>query len=189
MTDSYPPDNSVPRVTIDLDMDPFDRWAALVSAQAGDIAEMITQFISHLEVGPLKVKIPELIAQIDAGADSILAKMQYGEEVRGIAAATGIDLAEVILFNLGYELMGVCTSIVAQDESGHTFHGRNLDFGLFLGHESINSTFQWTNTDQLRKLVSIVDFTRGGAVLHSGVVYAGYVGLLTGVRKSSVTVR
>jgi len=125
-----------------------------------------------------------------------LTSIQYGEELRGLATAANADLAETILFNLGYELMGVCTSMVAQDTSGHTFHGRNLDFGLFLGHNTTagpESNFQWTNTQLLRDLAVIIDFTKTNAdgsveVVHSDVSYVGYVGLLTGVRQNHVTV-
>jgi len=84
-----------------------------------------------------------------------------------------------------YELMGACTSVVAQDTNGHTIHGRNLDFGLFLGHNFTgpNDNFQWTNTQLLRDLTVMVDFTTtqinngtsGGEarIVHSDVVYVG----------------
>lgn len=99
-------------------------------------------------------------------------------------------MSSLLAFNLGYEIMGACTSVVAQDSTGHMFHGRNLDFGLFLGRDTSNSTtgFQWTNTDLLRQITVLTDFTRGGKVVYSTVSYIGYVGLLTGVRKNGVTV-
>ena len=50
-----------------------------------------------------------------------------------IANATGLPQGEVVLYNVFYEVFTFCTSIVAQDEAGHLYHGRNLDFGLFLG--------------------------------------------------------
>jgi hypothetical protein len=87
--------------------------------------------------------------------------------------------------------MGACTSVVAQDPSGHTFHGRNLDFGLFLGHNATggpDANFQWTNTQLLRDLAVVIDFTQGGEVIHSDVSYVGYVGMLTGVRHGKVSV-
>lgn len=43
-------------------------------------------------------------------------------------------------------------------------------------------------TELLRPLVTIVDFTRNGSTLYSSVAYAGYVGLLTGVRQQRQTV-
>jgi acid ceramidase len=91
----------------------------------------------------------------------------YGDEIRGIQSATGLKMSSLLAFNLGYEIMGACTSVVAQDTSGHTFHGRNLDFGLFLGFNASsgpNENFQWTNTDLLRQITVLTDFTRGGQV-------------------------
>jgi acid ceramidase len=165
-----------------------DRWTELAMLQKYNMKAMIEGFIEHFEVGPWG-KVPEILANINANADTILDRMPYGEEIRGIAAASDLDLAELILFNLGYEIMGACTSVVAQDSSGNLYHGRNLDFGLFLGHNLDNpgNDFQWTNAEQLRALTVIVDFTRGGQKLYSAVVYVGYVGLLTGVRAGGVT--
>ena len=58
---------------------------------------------------------------------------EYKEELAGISNATGISLGEITLFNVFYEFFSVCTSIVAESEDGVMYHGRNLDFGLFLG--------------------------------------------------------
>ena len=91
----------------------------------------------------------------------------YGDEVRGIQSATQIEMSSLLAFNLGYEIMGACTSTVAQDINGKMIHGRNLDFGLFLGSNfssGPNENFQWTNTDLLRQITVITDFTRAGQV-------------------------
>ena len=103
---------------------------------------------------------------------------------------TELDMSSLLAFNLGYEIMGFCTSVVAQDTIGHTYHGRNLDFGLFLGFNMSgpNENFQWVNTELLRHTTVLTDITRGGQLLYSSVSYIGYVGLLTGVRKGGVTV-
>lgn len=58
----------------------------------------------------------------------------YYRELIGVTKASGLTLGEVTLFNVFYEFFSVCTSIVVQDTHGHMFHGRNLDFGLFLGY-------------------------------------------------------
>jgi hypothetical protein len=42
----------------------------------------------------------------------------------GIANATGIDVAAIILFNIGYELEGGCTSMVVKDDNGLVYHVR-----------------------------------------------------------------
>ena len=57
----------------------------------------------------------------------------YHEEMVGISKATNITFGEVVLYNVFYEIFTVCTSIIAQGSDGRMYHGRNLDFGLFLG--------------------------------------------------------
>ena len=106
---------------------------------------------------------------LDVHQEELLRRMPngYGEEIRGIQRATKLPMASLLVFNLGYEIMGACTSTVAQDANGHTIHGRNLDFGLCLGSNfssGPNNNFQWTNTDLLRQITVVTDFVRGGQV-------------------------
>ena len=42
-------------------------------------------------------------------------------------------VGDIILYNIFYEIFSMCTSIVAESETGELIHGRNLDFGLFVG--------------------------------------------------------
>jgi len=106
----------------------------------------------------------------------------YGAELQAIATATKIPICEIIVYNLAYEILGGCTSVVAEDAAGNIHHARNLDFGLgpFNGSE-----MQWQLTDALRPLIFNVNFTKGGNVLFSGVHYAGYIGALTHVKKGA----
>lgn len=62
----------------------------------------------------------------------------FGDEIKGIADASGIDLGDVVFYNIFYEIFTICTSIVAQDSQGKMYHARNLDFGLFLGWDLSN---------------------------------------------------
>ena len=57
----------------------------------------------------------------------------YLSELKGIARAAALPLGEVTLYNIFYEVFTVCTSVISQGKDGHMYHGRNLDFGLFLG--------------------------------------------------------
>lgn len=153
---------------------------------------MVNEFVNHLAKFPGN-KWENFLTYLDANQDMLLGRMpnNYGDEIRGLQAATDLPMSSLLAFNLGYELMGACTSTVAQDASGHTYHGRNLDFGLFLGanfSSGPNENFQWTNTELLRQITIVTDFTRGGKVLYTSVSYIGYVGLLTGVQKGTVSV-
>ncbi len=108
-----------------------DRWTAAVTPKAAQIESMIDSVIAML---PEKFQ-KEIIPIIDANITRFLAAIpsDYAGELRGIAAATKVDIGKIFLFNIAYELEGMCTSIVAQDSNGNVFHARNLDFGLFLG--------------------------------------------------------
>lgn len=57
----------------------------------------------------------------------------YREEIAGISLVSGLPVSEVTLYNIFYEVFTFCTSIIVQDSTGRLYHGRNLDFGLFLG--------------------------------------------------------
>ena len=57
----------------------------------------------------------------------------YGDEMKGISLVTGVPLGEIVLYNIFYEVSSFCTSVVGQDQNGTIFHGRNLDFGGFMG--------------------------------------------------------
>jgi len=65
--------------------------------------DMIDAFLEHLEIGPLQQDIPELLEAIGDHADTILTRMPYGDELKGLATSAGADIAKVILFNLGYD--------------------------------------------------------------------------------------
>ena len=54
-----------------------------------------------------------------------------GEEIKGIASATGIEPSVILIYNMFYTVFGACTSIVAESEAEHVYHVRNLDFGLW----------------------------------------------------------
>jgi N-acylethanolamine-hydrolysing acid amidase len=98
---------------------------------------------------------------------------EYAEEIRAGATAAGIPLGKATLLNIIYEVEAGCTSIVAQDSKGNIVHGRNLDFNL---------------AAVLRNLTIQVEFQKGGKTLYWGTTYAGYYGLLTGMRPGGFAV-
>ncbi|XP_073397278.1 N-acylethanolamine-hydrolyzing acid amidase-like isoform X2 [Dendrobates tinctorius] len=66
-----------------------------------------------------------------------------------------------------------CTSIIAQDDKGNVYHGRNLDYDF---------------PDILRKLTMDLDFIQNEKVAYTGTTFLGYVGLWTGQRPYVFTV-
>jgi len=75
--------------------------------------------------------------------------------------------------NIFYEIEAGCTSIVAQDEQGIMFHVRNLDFDM---------------AKTLRKLVIRVQYQKQGKTLFWATSFAGYVGVLTGMKPGSFAI-
>jgi len=76
MESSYPPDNALPRYSVNLDLPQSERWADLGKQYGAAMIVMIEEVLQHLEKGPLKIRIPELIKKIDDNADMILGRMQ-----------------------------------------------------------------------------------------------------------------
>jgi hypothetical protein len=87
--------------------------------------------------------------------------------MEGIAAIAGLPLHLVVAFNTFLDMMMGCTSGTAPSrQTEEILHFRSLDWGM----------------EELRPLVIQVEFIRGGTVVARGVTYAGYIGILTGVR-------
>ena len=120
-----------------------------------------------------------------AGAEKEMARFppDYAAEIRGVAAATGVPLGFIFVLNVAYELIGLCTSIVAQDAAGNVWHGRNLDFGIFMGTDPQHHT--WALTQPLRDALVNVEFRRGGRPLFNATTYAGFVGVHSGMRSGA----
>jgi len=182
----YPPpaNTTISWVTINMDLAPEDRWTEVTKPLAAQIETLIDNVIDLL---PEKFR-NELIPYVNAHAATICNDFPqpYGQEIVGISKATGIDLGRLVLMNVAYELEGVCTSIVAQDAQGNLFHARNLDFGLFLGWDQTNKT--WKVAEALRPLLFNAHFVRNGTELYKSVAYAGFVGLLTGMKTGAFSI-
>jgi len=104
----------------------------------------------------------------------------FGDEIRGVAQASEMPLADVFLYNIFYEIFTLCTSIVGQDDHGKIYHARNLDFGLFVGWDIKNDT--WLLSEYLRPLIVNLNFSQGGEVQYRATSFLGFVGLITGVK-------
>ncbi|NP_001087503.1 N-acylsphingosine amidohydrolase (acid ceramidase) 1 L homeolog precursor [Xenopus laevis] len=181
---TYPPSGptfkgNVSWYTVNLDQAPQERWQKLISEKKTALSILIQAikdlatsfFPSEKIIKLVDTKLPLLIGTLPC---------PFGEEIKGIADASGLPLGEVMLFNIFYEVFTVCTSVVAEDKSGKLYHARNLDFGLFLGWDVKNNS--WMVTQLLRPLVVNVDFQRNGKTVFVSTSFAGYVGMLTGMK-------
>jgi len=181
----YPPPNNtiVDKFVINLDLAPEHRWDDLVNAKKTEIMNLRTALV-NLTGSILDGKILKLIDQLMPELLDTLPS-PFKEEMQGLSSVSGMPLGEVVLYNLFYEFFTVCTSIVAEDANGEIFHARNLDFGLFLGWDL--QKHSWAMTEVLRPTVVQLDFQKGGKTVYKAVNFAGYLGILTGMKPNKFT--
>merc|ERR1719445_2755933 len=183
MTPAYPPspDRLLPEFVIDLDADAKKRWEGPTKHFKEGINKMIKLVTGSDTVG-------RVASALSKNMDEYLGywPKDWGDELRGIASTLDAKLDDIFLYNIAYELFGLCTSIVAQDDTGHLYHGRNLDFGLW---PAVNWTeVQWDLTEDLRSILFNVNFTKGGELAYRTTVFGGYIGLLTGMKKGALSI-
>jgi acid ceramidase len=184
--DLYPPPvtKPIPWYTINLDDPPETRWNEVSKAYATNITTLIG--VIKEVVGALFG--PKLIEWVDSDMGAWDKKLPepYATEIASIANITGINLGEIVLYNIFYEVFTVCTSIVAQDNNDKLYHARNLDFGLFLGWDV--KTNDWAVTEKLRDIIININWTRGGQTVYKSVNFAGYIGIYNGVKQNGFTI-
>lgn len=180
----YPPKGptfkgSVSWYTIDLDLPPQKRWTSVITDKKKDLDIMIQ---TVRDLADAFVPSGKLINLVDFTLPLMAETLPnpFKDEMKGIAADSGIPLGEIVLFNIFYEIFTVCTSVVAEDTKGNLVHGRNLDFGLFMGWDVKNKS--WTVSEKLKPLVVNLDFRRNNKTVFKSTNFAGYVGMLTGLK-------
>lgn len=181
-TDAYPPPDTTKLdwVTVDLNVDPTLRWKEAILPVKQEIKDLVSTITDYVN------KYVLTAADVAFGILGNTLPEPYKSEMKGIADTLEMPYGEVILYNIFYELFTVCTSIVAEDPSGKLYHGRNLDFGLFLGWDDQNDT--WILTERLRKVLVNVDFVKDGKTQYQSVSFLGYVGLMTAIKPHVFTI-
>ena len=177
---AYPPNitHKVPTWIVDLDEPAHERWKNISIFYRNRIKGMLDNVKEFLrQLGTLGRII---LGLIDGFAGKLMETLPspYKEEIFGISKYCGINLGEIVLYNMFYELttLGWCVSLVAQDTKGELYLARNLDFGLH-ADKSRKSI-----TDVCRPLLINVHFVKGGKVLFKSVNFAGYIGSITSIR-------
>ncbi|XP_022795915.1 acid ceramidase-like [Stylophora pistillata] len=184
VTGAYPPTESeIPWEVVNLDLPPEIRYNDLVGKKIKELQNVnnyLKNFTSFILNGKLYDFFDKDLAYLVFTLPS-----PYKEEIIGLSMAAGIPLGQMLFFNIFYEIMAFCTSIVAEDKSGTLFHARNMDFGIFMGWDEKNNT--WTMTEILRTLAVNIDFQRNGQTVYKSVTYAGFVGVFTGIKPGVLT--
>jgi beta subunit of N-acylethanolamine-hydrolyzing acid amidase len=160
----------IPTYIIDMSLPPEERWV-----------QMAKDYVGH----PAMAKIKDLFDQVVGktgypiglihGVSNLLLRRLYSpeetKEIKGFADVVGLDLYYLIAFNTFLDTFMGCTSGAAnvKDSKGEMrlLHFRTLDWGM----------------DELRQIMVTCEFVEDGKPVATTVGYAGYVGVLTGVRK------
>ncbi|XP_006007644.1 N-acylethanolamine-hydrolyzing acid amidase-like [Latimeria chalumnae] len=160
------------KVQVCLDVAASKRWAPLLKEfKKQEVKKVICDMARKSVEPPALYPVAKRIA-VQAFKRN---RRGYASELRGLAKLLGVNLGDLILFNFIFEHPAhkYCTSIVAQDTNGTIYHGRNFDFDI---------------SDGLQSLTIDVEFKRKGKVVFSGTTFVGYVGLLTGQRPNKFSI-
>lgn len=161
-----------PRFTIDLSLPPEQRYLEVCAALKSEIRGLTSLFDEVVGgmVRFLPIKWLHFVCRI-------LLRGVYNKtenaELKGISKATGVSMYLLVCFNVLLDLFMGCSSggaaIGAEAGGSKMTHFRTLDWGM----------------PSLRRIIVQLDFVKKarGPVIASSITYAGFVGVLTGVRK------
>jgi hypothetical protein len=162
----------VPTYVIDLDLPPLVRWAKICSDKTyaqtmGNLIRALSDFFDN----------SSLVVELGRTINLLYFPKEYAEEIQGCALAMGVEFGWLTFVNIGYEVSEACTSIVAQTAAGKIYHVRNMDFwdGIWL-------------TDHLKNLTMTVQYNKDGKTLFYATSFAGYVGVLSGMKPKAFSI-
>jgi len=150
---------------IDLDLPPEERFRDVILSKKEEIKSFADIFLDTL---------PSVLLDNLKYLEPIVSQHQeFYHELLGVAKYANISFEEAFAFNLIYEILASCTSIVSIDKHGNIIHGRNLDYpyGEYI------STF----------LVRL-EFYRNGTLMYEGDGNAGFLGLVTGLKRNKFAI-
>ncbi|RHZ64489.1 hypothetical protein CDV55_102490 [Aspergillus turcosus] len=164
-----------PIYRIDLSRPPAERYIEVAKKYRNELISLTTLFDSLVES-----VAPNISLQWVRRVARLFLRRVYSseetEEIRGISAATGIEMYLIVSLNVFLDVLMGCTSGAARsqdkdkDTTPRMLHFRTLDWGM----------------DALRRVLVQFEYVRGpdyDTVLATNITYIGFVGLLTGVRK------
>lgn len=184
----------IPTYRIDLSLPPSERYirlAADFSPRMREITPLFDKFLASVIPWLFLRRILELVA-------SFLLRRVYSyeetQELQGIAKASGVDMYFLVALNVLLDSLLGCTSggVLTQPQSSRGIKqdplGRRERLGTPDGNPRMMHfrTLDW-GMDELRSLLVVLEFVRSKSegpqeIIGRSITYAGFVGLLTGVR-------
>jgi acid ceramidase len=181
--------NRAPVYIIELNQTASQRWNQIGQIYGKNIEMLVGNLTKWLIPMLDRLNFTNAYNQtLDFMENSVLPKIQnpYHDEIVGLATAANLPPGMIVLYNIFYEVFTVCTSIVAIDDNNHMYHARNLDFGLLLGWNNV--THEWGVTENLRKMIFTLDWQRNGQHVFYSTQFAGYIGVLSGMKTGAFSV-
>ncbi|KIX09127.1 uncharacterized protein Z518_00205 [Rhinocladiella mackenziei CBS 650.93] len=168
-----------PKFTIDLSLNPEDRYKALATAYQTEVRGLTGLFNALLR----DIGLPGSYHGLVNGAARLLLRGVHSPietaELRGISQVTGIPMYLLVSFNVILDALMGCTSgaVKTLEDGQPKSQAKMLHF----------RTLDWT-MDPLRSIIVQLDFVRSRSanpsrVLARSITYVGFVGILTGVRE------
>ncbi|KAF3089758.1 hypothetical protein TWF569_001525 [Orbilia oligospora] len=163
-----------PVYIVNLDLPPRQRYQEIGKDFKDQFLELTPLFDSILATLPYN-KLISFIAR------AILRRVHNSEEqdeIKGLVDVTGIPLFLMIAFNTFLDTFMGCTSGAVRlaenpyatepssEDRDKMVHFRTLDWGM----------------DELRDFIIQIDYQKEGKTIAHAITYAGFVGVLTGVR-------
>ncbi|CAG9314588.1 unnamed protein product [Blepharisma stoltei] len=153
------------RFVVNLNEDPDIRWKEIIVSKMKYI-KLFTYFakeeLDNFEINSAYKKLKK------ANVSDEMKK-----ELAGLSKISGIPYKFVLVMNFMYEFYAACTAIVVKNSDNNLLIARNLDyyFGEIIGN-----------------LVIHVDFHKDGQLLYSAVTFAGYIGVITGIKPGAFAI-
>ncbi len=167
--------------TILLDNDNArERWEDVVIAYQQQIRDIIPVIRNNINNNDLR----NTLLNINENNIGEYVGNPYKDEIIGIAERlNGVTVGDIVMINVYYEIAVygnlfskntsiACTGIVASDDDS-VLHGRNLDYDMY---------------QLLKNMVVTVKFMKDGQLSYVGTTFAGYIGLLTGLKPKRYTI-
>ncbi|KAK7031486.1 NAAA-beta domain-containing protein [Favolaschia claudopus] len=164
--------NTTPTYQVNLSLPPEHRYDEICADYKAFLGGIMPIYDDLLQDFTRRPRI------IDFLAKSLLRRVHSSEEskeIHGISKATGVPVHLVVAFNTFLDLFSGCSSggvrVADAGSAGGPYrngivHFRGLDWAM----------------DPLRQLIICVEYIRDGQIVARAITYAGYIGILTGVR-------
>ena len=180
------PGEPIPTYRIDLSLPPSKRYTQVATDFAPRMRE-ITPLFSEV----LGIPCAWLRRLIEWLAALVLRRVYSSEEtqeLKGIARASGVDLYLLVALNVLLDSLLGCTSGAVLTRPEKRKKLEKNPWGMEEGRERMMHfrTLDWS-MDELRSLLVVLEFVRSKSetpeeVIARTITYAGFVGVLTGVR-------